>query len=184
MADDQQVAKGDGNTQIVGDGNISNLTVFQYMPQRPLTHSLIHDLLDVVYFLPASDDDSYSLQLPAKIPDKLQFNNAAKYMRIIDNHTDDYMRVDDVMKEYPNSEDVVKKLRDMFLDVAIVDGEGNPCVGDGDAQLDQIKVHLIDTIVTDSKFDANLYPIETIEEFCIALIAYGVSKCKILVNLA
>ena len=103
-------------------------------------------------------------------------------MRIIDNHTDDYMRVDDVMKEYPNSEDVVKKLRDMFLDVAIVDGEGNPCVGDGDTQLDQIKARLIDTIITDSRFDANQYPIETIEEFCIALIAYGVSKCKILVN--
>ena len=149
------------------------------LPQA-LSHSLVHDLLDIVYSLPSSGDDSYSLQDPAQIRAKLRFNNAIRYMSIIDNHVDDYVRVDEVMKDYPNSEDIVKKLRDMFLKVADFDDEGNLCVGDGDAQLDSIKDGLYNTIINDAKFDADRHPIEKIEQFCIALIAYGVSKCKIL----
>jgi len=116
------------------------------------------------------------------IPEKLRFNNADKYIEIVENHSDDYMRVSEIIKEYPNSEDIVKKLRDMFLNVADFDAEGNPCVGNGDAQLDQIKAGLVKTIVGDSKFDADSYPIEIIDEFSIALIAYGVSTCKVLRN--
>lgn len=84
------------------------------------------------------------------------------------------------MKDYPDSEDIVKKLRDMFLKVADFDERGNPCVGNGDVQLDNIKESLFETIISDSKFDPDKYPTEKIEQFCIGLIAYGVSKCKIL----
>lgn len=171
--------KGSDNTQVIGDGNLINSTIMLSM-QRTLPHSLIHDLLDIVYSLPPSEDDSYSLQDPAQIRAKLRFNNALRYMSIIDNHVDDYVRVDEVMKSYPNSEDIVKKLRDMFLKVVDFDDEGNPCVGDGDTQLDSIKDGLYNTIINDAKFDANKHPVEKIEQFCIALIAYGVSKCKIL----
>ena len=60
------------------------------------------------------------------------------------------------------------------------DEEKNLRVGDGDSQLDSIKSSLCDMIVADSRFDASKHPIEKIEQFCIALIAYGISKCKIL----
>ena len=181
MAGNHQSVKGADNNQVIGDNNFVNSTFV--MPQRQvLTHSLIHDLLDIVYALPSSADDSYSLKNPVQIRTKLRFNNANRYVSILDNHVDDYVRVDEVMKGYPNSEDIVKKLRDMFLKVASFDDEGNPCVGDGDAQLDGIKGDLYNTIVNDSKFDAGRHPVEKIEQFCIALIAYGVSKCKILEN--
>lgn len=179
MPGSRQSIKGTDNTQIIGDNNIVNPTMVMPLPQT-LPHSLVHDLLDIVYSLPSSGDDSYSLQDPAQIRAKLRFNNAIRYMSIIDNHVDDYVRVDEVMKDYPNSEDIVKKLRDMFLKVADFDDEGNPCVGDGDAQLDSIKDGLYNTTINDAKFDANKHPVEKIEQFCIALIAYGVSKCKIL----
>lgn len=170
---------GNDNIQVAGNHNYVNATLV--MPQRRiLTHSLIHELLDVVYSLPSPKDDSYSLQNPVQIRTKLRFNNAPKYISVIDNHVDDYVRLDEVMKDYPNSEDIVKKLRDLFLKVADFDGEGNLCVGDGDSQLDSIKSSLFDTIVADSRFDASEHPVEKIEQFCIALIAYGVSKCKIL----
>lgn len=179
MSNNRQTAKGDNNTQIVGNNNFINST-FVMTPQKTLTHSFIHELLDVVYSLPSSEDDSYSLQAPAQIRKKLRFNNAPRYMSVIDNHVDDFVRVDEVMKEYPNSEDIVKKLRDMFLKVAEFDEEGDLCVGNGDSQLDGIGAELFDIIVSDSKFDASEYPAEKIEQFCIALIAYGVSKCKVL----
>lgn len=180
MSGNRASARGDKNVQTFGDHTIVNSTVVLQASQMALTHSLIHELLDVVYSLPESANDSFSLQSPAPMRDKLKFNNAHRYMRIIDNHAEDYGRVDEVMKDYPNSEDIVKKLRDMFLAIAVVDDEGNPCVGDGDAQLDQIKQALITTITSDVQFDASAHPLEKIEQFCIALIAYGVSKCKIL----
>lgn len=179
MPGSRQSIKGTDNTQIIGNNNVVNPTMMLSLPQA-LSHGLVHDLLDIVYSLPSSGDDSYSLQDPAQIRAKLRFNNAIRYMSIIDNHVDDYVRVDEVMKDYPNSEDIVKKLRDMFLKVADFDDEGNLCVGDGDAQLDSIKDGLYNTIINDAKFDADRHPIEKIEQFCIALIAYGVSKCKIL----
>lgn len=180
MSNDKQSARGNDNTQVVGNNNYVNTTMLVMSQRRILTHSLIHELLDVVYLLPSSEDDSYSLQDPVQIRAKLHFNNAPRYTSVIDNHVDDYVRVDEVMKDYPNSEDIVKKLRDMFLKVADFDEEGNLCVGDGDLQLDSIKSSLFDTIVTDSRFDAGKHPAEKIEQFCIALIAYGISKCKIL----
>lgn len=182
MTANRMRVNGDRNVQLSGNDNIvAGGNVLIQMSRSPLTHSLIHDLLDIVYSLPAPVDESYSLKDPAPINDKLKFNNARKYISIIENHADDYSRLDDVMKDYPNSEDIVKKLRDMFIIVADLDVDGSPCVGDGDTQLDQIKLNLFETIVNDSNFDVNKYPSEKIEQFCVALIAYGVSKCKILV---
>lgn len=97
MTSNRQIARGNDNIQILGDNNLVNPTVL--LQRRTLTHSFIHDLLDIVYSLPSSKDDSYSLQNPAQIHEKLRFNNAYRYMAIIDNHVDDYVRVDEVMKD-------------------------------------------------------------------------------------
>lgn len=179
MTVDRQSIKGSNNTQIIGNNNLFNPTILAPTPPL-LTHSFIHELLDVVYSLPSSRDDTYALQQPAQMRVKMKFNHAVRYMAIVENHVDDYVRLDEVMKDYPNSEHIVKKLRDMFITVEARDEDGYPIVGDGDAQLDCIKHELFNLIINDSKFDAEIYPREIIEQFCIALIAYGISKCKIL----
>lgn len=179
MATDRQTAVGNGIYQVNGNGNtiVGKLTV---SGQRPLTHSLIHELLNIVCSQPLPRSADYSLRNPVQIHEKLRFNNAQKYISIIDNHSDDYAQVDLMMKDYPNSEDIVKRLRDMFLDVADFDEDGALCVGNGNDQLDSIKSNLVETIVVDPHFDADRHTTEQIEQFCIALIAYGISKCKIL----
>lgn len=179
MQDNRQTIKGTDNNQVIGNNNLINSAILLF-PSRPLSHSLIHELLDIVYSLPSSQDDSYSLTDPAQINAKLRFNNALRYISLIENHFDDYVRVDEVINEYPDSEDIIKKLRDMFLEVASFDDQGNPCVGEGDTQLDKIKDRLCNIIKNDVNFDPIKHPDEKIEQFCIALIAYGVSKCKIL----
>lgn len=179
MATDRQIAVGNGITQVNGNGNTiaENLIV---LGRRPLTHSLIHELLDIVYSQPLPRSAEYSLRDPVQIQNKLLFNKAQKYISIISNHSDDYVQVDLMMKDYPNSEDIVKRLRDMFLDVADFDEDGALCVGNGNDQLDSIKSNLFNTIVEDAHYDADRHTTEQIERFCIALIAYGISKCKIL----
>ena len=179
MAIGRQAIEGSGNIQVSGNNNCVVKNYYS-MSGSVLTHSFIHDLLDIVYSLPPSDDDSYSLRQPARMHSKLEFNRAQRYMEIIDNHADDYARVDEVMKDYPNSEDIVKKLRDMFIDAKHKPGENGLPAASGDQQLDEIKSELFSLIVTDSKFDADAYCLEKIEQFCVALIAYGISKCKIL----
>ena len=87
MANDKQTAIGSHNIQVDGNNNIivDSLIV---SGQRPLTHSLIYDLLGIVYL--NSKSTNYSLQDPVPMKDKLRFNNAMKYIHIIDNHSDDY----------------------------------------------------------------------------------------------
>lgn len=179
MASTRQLAKGDGNIQVDGNGNIVASTIVLPSVHRPLTHSLIHDLLGLFNALPVPLEGDYPLRPPVQMNDKLRFNGAVKYTQIIDSNFVDYARVDEVMKTFPDSERIVRKLRTMFLNVASYDEDGL-CVGDGDSKLDAIKEGLIETIIYDSKFKAEDYTVELIEQFCIALIAYGVSKCKIL----
>lgn len=179
MINNKQSMLGSNNIQIIGNNN-NIQSAMAPSQQQVLTHSLIHELLDIVYSLPTSTNRFYSLNSPVQIHAKLRFNNARKYIHIIDNHADDYARVDEVMKDYPDSEIIVKKLHDMFIEVAEFDENGIPCIGNGDAQLESIKSTLFRTIISDSKFDVDRHPVEIIDQFCIALIAYGVSKCKIL----
>ncbi len=176
-----QTARGDCNVQIVGDNN-NSITNFIDIGQVSLTHSLIYELLGFIYSAPSPVNDDYSFKDPAEMHDKLRYNNARRYISIIDNHSDDYARLCDVIKDYANSEDIVKKLRDMFLRVAGVDDNGELIVADGDSQLDQIEERLVGIIVSDARYDAEMYPIEKVEQFCIALMAYGVSVCKVLLR--
>lgn len=175
----RQTARGNCNFQIVGDNNITN---FIGARQVSLTHSLIYELLGFIYSAPSPTNDDYSLKDTAEMHDKLRYNNAQRYISIIDNHADDYARLCDVIKDYPNSEDIVKKLRDLFLKVAKIGDDGELVVADGDLQLDQIMEKLISLIIADAHYDAEVYPIEKVEQFCIALVAYGVSVCKILLR--
>jgi len=184
---DKLSVQGNGNIQVDGASNTisSNTTTNVFIlpnTKQPLTKSCIYDLLQIIISKKASGNDSFSLVPPAEMNRKLVFNNAPRYMKKFENHSDDYARLDEVMKEFPDSEDIVKKLRDMFFDVADIGHDGILYVGNGDAHLDRMADGLQSLIKNDVNYDINTTSIEVIEQFCVALLAYGVSKCKILVN--
>ena len=79
-------------------------------------------------------------------------------------------------------EKIIKKLGDLFYDVADYDDDGELVVGNGDAQLDAIKERLVDALVHDMEYDAHTHSTEDVESFCIALVACGVSRCIVLVK--
>lgn len=82
MLNSAQSATGNGNTQINGNHDTVsyNQTINYYstadMCPHRLTHSYIHELLDIVNSSLPSENDEYSLQDPAQIHEKLRFNNA------------------------------------------------------------------------------------------------------------
>lgn len=172
---------GIGTGQIVGDNNTQNIMVW-HCDREGLTHSVVHDLLALVYNGPLQADSELSLDAPIRMNDKLRFNNASKYMNVIRNHSGDYAVVREAMKEFPDSEKIIKKLGDLFYDVADYNDDGELVVGNGDAQLDAIKERLVDALVHDMEYDARTHSTEDVESFCIALVACGVSRCIVLVK--
>ena len=86
------------------------------------------------------------------------------------------------MKDFPDSETIIKKLRDMFLDAANYDDNQNLVVGNGDEQLDTMKNQLSELIQNDAKYDSERHRTEEVEQFCIALLACGVDSCNVLVR--
>lgn len=172
---------GAGTGQIVGDNNIQNIKVL-LGGREGLTHSVVHDLLALVYNGPLCAESELSLDTPVGMNEKLQFNNANKYMNVIRNHSGDYAMVRDAIREFPDSEKIIKKLGDLFYDVADYDDGGELIVGNGDAQLDAIKERLVDALVHDMDYDAHTHSTEDVESFCIALVACGVSRCIVLVK--
>ena len=145
-----------------------------------LTHSVVHDLLALVYSGSLSADSELPLDVPIGMNDKLRFNNANKYIRIIRNHSDDYSKVREAMGEFPDSEKIIKKLGDLFFIAADYNADGELVVGDGDKQLDAIKDRLVQTILEDVDYNPHVHTREDIESFCIALVACGVSRCIVL----
>lgn len=183
MTTDRQIAKGNGNDQIIGDGNIVAGNIYLFAQPHVLTESLIYNLLRIVYRVSVDSNGDYPLKVPKPMLEKLRFNNAPRYRILINDHSEDYARLDGVIKEFPDSERIVLKLRAMFMNVVDeFDEDGNPAVGNGDEQLEKIQAQLTEVILTDKRFDTEAYPIELVEQFCIALIAYGVASCKILVS--
>lgn len=172
---------GTGTGQIVGDNNIQNIKVL-LGGREGLTHSVVHDLLALVYNGPLCAESELSLDTPVGMNEKLQFNNANKYMNVIRNHSGDYAMVRDAIREFPDSEKIIKKLGDLFYDVADYDDGGELIVGNGDAQLDAIKERLVDALVHDMDYDVHTHSTEDVESFCIALVACGVSRCIVLVK--
>lgn len=172
---------GVGTGQIVGDNNTQNIMV-RLGGREGLTHSVVHDLLALVYNGPLCADSELSLDAPISMNEKLRFNNASKYMNVIRNHSGDFAMVRDAIREFPDSEKIIKKLGDLFYDVANYDDDGELVVGNGDAQLDAIKERLVNALLHDMDYDARAHSMEDVESFCIALVAYGVSRCIVLVK--
>lgn len=184
MTGDRQIAKGSGNKQFIGNGNTTVDNIYCLLTKPcVLTESLIYSLLQIVYDVSTNPTGDYPLEAPRPMLEKLSFNNAPRYRVLINEHSEDYARLDGVIKDFPDSERIVLKLRTMFVDVVDeFDKDGNPAVGNGDEQLKKIQTQLVEIILSDRRFDAEAYPIELVEQFCVALIAYGVASCKVLVS--
>ena len=179
------VLKGNDDIQICGDRNRVNspITNVFILPDniRPLSKSTTHELLRAFLNSQGTAESDYSLQIPAEMNEKLLFNEAPTHADICENHSDDLVCISEVIGDFPDSEKIVRKLRDIFLRYV-------PRVGaqrlheNGDECLDCVEREVRDVVQKDKDFSPQSCPIEELERFSIALVAYGVSKCKVLEN--
>lgn len=181
---EQIILKGNDNTQICGDrNNIYSLTNVYNFPDNthPLSKSTIYELLRAFMNSQDAPVSDYSLQIPAEMNEKLLFNEAPIHADVYENHSDDFACISVVIDDFPDSEKIVCKLRDIFLRYVPRAG-AQRLHENGDKCLDCIEREVQDVIQKDKDFNPQSYPIEELERFSIALVAYGVSKCKVLEN--
>lgn len=170
---------GVANSSIVGNNNVVNANVIFESMSPKLTHSKVNELLRLIYNSKVPAENEYVLKCPIGIKQKTAYNKAYHYKLHFDLCVDIYIKIDDVMKDFLDGEKIEKKLALLYQREVLIK-DGCLVVGDGDHQLKNIHDELRKLIVNDAHFDANEYSEEEIDFFCIGLIAYGVSKCKIL----
>ena len=182
-----QSAIGKVATNITGDSNSydsHDINIYQPVssgPHRPLTKTLMYKLLQIMISSTEPTGD-FPLTPPPPIEKKLIYNHAPRYLNIINEYSENYARLDSVIKEFPDSEAIIQRLNKMFVNVADVRDDGKLCVGNGDAQLKLIENEIYNMIVNDAGFQADEVPEEIINQFCVALIAVAVAKCRVLLR--
>lgn len=160
-------------TQINGDKNYINFT------KENITETEIYSLLEIVMGLDIQPEDDYSLISPTEMNEKLVYNKAFTHK---DDFEDDFDRIEllaSIISDFENSEFIILKLKRLFNKYAKRDLCGKKITGNGDKQLSNIEEELESLIKKDVRFNTTQ---EKLEQFLTSLIAYGVSKCNILIN--
>lgn len=170
----------EGGIQNNGNGTLSVININDINHQ--ITQTDMYELLGIVSDLELRDDGEYLLGDPAELDTKLIFNNAVKYSELFSIYSVQLIPIDDVMEEFSNSSKIIMKLNRLFVEQAEYDDKGNRVVGDGDDQLRIIEEQLKGLIKSDMRFQKSPISEEVLDQFVIVLLAYGVSKCKILIN--
>lgn len=182
-----QLSLGRGNTQTTNITNfngceVSVQNITEKDNHQPLDKSIVFDLLKLAMALDMPTSDEYPLDPPADFYIKLDYNNAPKYKSIFPIYHDDYARIEEVMKEFFDTQALIKKLQRQFIDEAYKRGDTPENITDGDIILDSIISELCTLVKNDSSYDPEIIKSEHIEQFCTGLVQYGIMRCKILVN--
>ena len=183
----KSLQKGDNKIQVLGDNNAvnspsANVNIFHFPISEPtLSKTKMYDLLKVFLSSQAPAESDYSLVIPAEMNEKLVFNNAPIHVEVYENHSQDLDCLMGVIRAFPDRELIVRKLRDIFLK-CVHKANTDQLPTDGDACLYSVEEEVCAIIRRDKEFSLNMCSDEELEVFSTALVAYGVSKCKILVN--
>lgn len=180
MIGSRQGAVGDHAVQIAGSGNSYNATY--YTSGRPLPPSKIFELLERVYDAAASQMPHPGLSDPEPMKQKLIYNRASRHIGLFREVFEDIHLISEVAKDFPDSERIMGHLAIKFGEVAEVDENGNRVVGDGDEQLMKVRSEIGTLLESGQHPEHPAFCAEEIERFSLALTAYGVQACKVLIN--
>lgn len=171
------------NSQCIGNFSNNNTQNIVNISQMPLIPSVIFKLLKCVKKFEAQNNEQFELKKPAGLREKLQFNNASRYISKFSEEIYNYALLDRVLKdEFPDSERVVENVKYIFKDCVSVDEDGNPTIDDGDSCLQKMHDDIKDRLARDPDFLSSGIDDFDLDKFITALLQYGVIECQILLN--
>lgn len=175
------VIKGDNNILINGDNNVVNTITID--GHRVLTKTQIYDILVLFTESYPSGPAGVNTSDPAPITEKLVFNRAHKYNILLRGQILNYESLNLILESVPKSELIVDSLHWIYLNSVEIDQtNGDIIVEGGDDKLDVIRETITQRILNHKGRDVDSYSLEQIEAFVLALMLYGIWKCKILAN--
>lgn len=121
----------------------------------------------------------YSIEVNANWDEKLNFNNVSTYRDIFDNYASSYDEVEEILKDIPKREKMIRKIFNFYKKVE--KGQDVSCY-DGDTVLsmvfDEIK-ELVNQINNTLDLEKSLID-EDIDEAIYCIMFYVFTKCKLL----
>lgn len=167
----------------INSNNTTTINKFSLeVPKTHLEKSHIYELLDMFNKskIKAEDSSDFLSKDPAYLPTKLRFNHAPKYNILFQEYVGYFGQFTDVLSQFANSEEIIKKVRTIYINVAEYSDDGI-VVGNGDDQLDKIRDEIKNLIIHDPRYDSSIY-LETIDTMIYCLMARCAELCKILIN--
>lgn len=173
------------NSQSIGNfsnNNTQNLYITN-IEQRTLIPIVLFKLLENVKKFQSQNDEKFELKKPAKLKEKLQYNNSRTYIRKFSEGINNYVLLEKILKnEFPDSQKVVEKVKDIFFDFTPMDENGEPIVGNGDECLKDMHNEIKERIARDPNFLSSGIDDSDLDKFIIALLQYVVIECQVLLN--
>lgn len=179
-----QKQNGNSNVNQDGDGNYNIRNQYNFSGgSRILAPTKLFAMLKIFLDSKIEPTASFSLDLPAGLYYKLDYNNSPKYSNIFMYSLEDYKNIDTILKDnFANSQLIIQKMQVLFFNHCSYDENNKPIPDNGDCILDNIAVDIKEQIMNDPRFMEYQISIDELEQFIIAFLQYGVAECKILVN--
>lgn len=176
MADKLTATGGDGSINVAG--NDIALTILEH---ESFQRSILYDLCVTINqsAIVLEEEDQYSTRLNSDWLEKLEYNNVSVYAEIFGEESYAYGQVEDVIREYPNSVEMVRKVRHIYL---LVEKDRLRLDEDGDYVLERVFKELCQ-LVDESKRPLELQlPIEQKERYIKLIMFYVFTRCQLLKN--
>ncbi|MDR2833280.1 MAG: hypothetical protein LBV67_06170 [Streptococcaceae bacterium] len=171
--------KGDNSNQQVGNNNIVDRSVThitEYHLPKESTMSNTFNFLEIFNESDIPEENEFIISNePAKIFEKLEYNGAVGYREISMLYTDDFVKFDKVILDFPDSMSIIRKLVHLFLKTKKI-------AKNSDETLELLSKEVASLIKSDDRFNPEKYREEDLDSFVNGFIIYGIHKCKILKN--
>jgi len=165
---------GDGSINIAGDGNTAS--ILQY---EAFQRTWLYDICLVIKeaSIPLDDDDNFSIKMNSDWLEKLEYNQVKIYAEIFQQDSYAFDQLEDVIKDFPNSVEMIRKVRHIYL---FVEKERESKSEDGDYVLEQVFKQLSQLVDESNRPIEKQIPLEEKERYIKLVMFYVFTRCQLL----
>lgn len=168
------VTGGDGSINIDGDGNTA--TILQYEEfQRTFLYEVCLAIKEANIHL--DDDDSFSIKMNSDWLEKLEYNQVKIYAEIFKQESYSFDKLEEVIKSFPNSVEMIRKVRHIYL---FVEKDRESKSEDGDYVLEEVFKQLVQLVDESNRPIEKQMPLEEKERYIKLVMFYVFTRCQLL----
>lgn len=165
---------GDGSINIAGDGNTASILQYEVF-QRTWLYDVCLAIKEAN--MPLDDDDNFSIKMNSDWLEKLEYNQVNIYAEIFQQESYTFDQLEEVIKSFPNSVEMIRKVRHVYL---FVEKERESKSEDGDFVLEQVFKQLCQLVDESHRPLEKQMPLEEKERYIKLVMFYVFTRCQLL----